>query len=202
MPIPGVESSDDDWSAYEADAQPKAGEVDNILSRITRLTNEAKKAAKSVAKAQDELKKAQDNWRQLVEFQLPEAMQEAKQEKLKTADGDEVELKETLYASIPKANLPKAIMWLTSNNQGSIVKRKMELGFGKEEDQQAARCLSMLLEEGFTPTDVQSVHPQTLAATLRELISQGVEVDMALMGAHIRKEVKIKGVKVTKASDS
>lgn len=193
-------SVEDDFAAYESDAQVKPQEAENILSRITNLVNEAKAAASDVNKAMADLKTKQQRYNNLVEFQIPEAMAEAKQEALKTADGTPVEVAETLYAAIPKARLPEAIMWLTANGGESIIKRKLELGFDKGEDQQASRCLDTLLEEGFTPTDTQSVNPMSLAAHLREMVERGETVPMEMLGAYVRKVAKIKGVKIAKAS--
>jgi hypothetical protein len=201
--IPGIGGeAEDDFAAYEADAQQAPAESENILNKITRLTREAKQAAIEVNRALEELKTKQDAYRNLVEFLLPEAMSEAEQDKLKTSDGDQIELDETLYASIPKANLPQAIMWLTANHQSAIIKRKIELGFDAGENQKAAEVLDLILEAGFTPTDTQSVHAMSLAAALREMIKEGKEVPMALLGAYVRKTVKIKGVMVGKPSGS
>ncbi len=42
--------------------------------------------------------------------------------------------------------------------------------------QKAAEALDVLDKAGFRPEDKQSVHPQTLGATLREMIAEGVNV--------------------------
>lgn len=187
-----AELTAEDLAEYQADATPSRAEAENILSRITRLANELVQAQEDVTTQEAILKAAQERVRTLEEFQLPEAMDEAKQTALTTSDGLPVELTETIYASIPAANLPKAIMWLTSNNQGSIVKRQLTAKFGKEEDQKAAEALDLLLEAGVTPEDKQSVHPQTLAAMIREMLAEGKEVPMELLGGYTRRIVKIK----------
>lgn len=184
----------DDYSAYEADAVDTVDSED-LLARITRTVRELTQAREDVTAAEQVLKAHQDRVRQLEEFTLPEMMREAGQTLLRTVDGDTVELTETLHASIPAANLSQALAWLTDNNQSAIIKRKMELAFGKNEEDRADRALALILEAGFTPTDKQSVHPQTLAATIRELLAAGVDVPLELLGAHVRAIAKVKAPK-------
>lgn len=186
--------SDVDYSQYEADASETVGGED-ILAQITRATRELTTARDDVTAAEQALKAAQDRVRQIEEFRLPELMREAGQTMLKTIDGLIVELSETLHASIPMANLPLALQWLVEHGQAAIIKRDLRLQFGKNEEDKADRALALILENGFMPQDKQSVHPQTLAAVLRELLAEGIDVPMELLGAHVRSFAKVKAPK-------
>lgn len=181
----------DDLAAYAEDAAATVDD-ENILAKITRVARELRDAEEAVQEAQEALTTAQSRVRLLEESTLPDLMDEAGQKRLTTVDDYELERTETLRASIPKANLPAAVMWLRANNNGSIVKRKLSLEFGKDEDQRASEARDLILEAGFTPTDDQSVHPMTLAATIRELLEQGVNVPMELLGAFVQPKVKMK----------
>lgn len=181
-----------DYSAYEADAQADNVDSGDLLARITRTVRELAEARADVTEAEAALKARQERVRQLEEFTIPELMREAGQTMLKTVDGDTVELTETLHASIPAANLPQALKWLIDHGQASIIKRDIRLQFGKNEEDKADRALALILEGGYTPQDKQSVHPQTLAAVLRELVAEGVDVPMELLGAHVRSYAKVK----------
>lgn len=188
-----MSAGDLDYSAYEADAKAVAqtgGE--NILAQITRTARELKEAQDDVARAEEALKTAQQRERVLRENTLPELMKEAGQEKLRTSDGWDIELSETLRASIPAANKAEAFKWLEEHGQAAIIKRQIDLAFGKDEGEKADRALSLILNAGFHPTDKQSVHPQTLAATIREMVEKGIEVPMALLGAYVQSGVKMK----------
>jgi len=180
-----------DLSQYEADAQQDVASGD-LLAQITRAVRELALAREDVTQAEAALKAAQERARQIEEFRLPELMREAGQQMLRTSDGIPVELAETLTASIPTANLPAAIQWLVEHGQAAIIKRDLRLQFGKGEDDKANNALAMILEGGFTPTDKQSVHPQTLAAELREMIADGVDVPMELLGVYVRSFAKVK----------
>jgi multidrug efflux pump subunit AcrA (membrane-fusion protein) len=184
-------SGEIDYSQYETDASETVGSED-ILAQITRAVRELGVARSDVTAAEAALKATQDRVRQIEEFRLPELMREAGQTLLKTIDGETVELTETLHASIPAVNLPMALKWLMEHNQGSIIKRDIRLQFGKNEDEKADAALALILESGLTPQDKQSVHPQTLAAVLREMIAEGVDVPMELLGAHVRSFAKVK----------
>lgn len=183
----------EDYSAYEADARA-VSEIggENILAQITRTARDLKEAQDDVTRAEEALKAAQQRERVLRENTLPELMKEAGQEKLRTSDGWDIELTETLRASIPAANKGEAFKWLEEHGQAAIIKRQIDLAFGKDEGEKADRALSLILNAGFHPTDKQSVHPQTLAATIRELTEKGVDVPMALLGAYVQSGVKMK----------
>lgn len=186
--------SDIDYSQYEADAAEAVNDT-NILSRITQTVRDVQAAREDVKLAEEHLKTAQQRVRTLEEYTLPELMREAGQEKLRTRDGYDVELTETLRASIPVANLAQALQWLIDHDQSAIIKRDLRLQFGKNEDEKADRALQVILESGFTPQDKQSVHPSTLAAVIRELMASGVDVPLELLGAHVQAGVKIKEAK-------
>jgi len=187
--------SADDLAAYAEDSTPSLAEKEDTLAAITRTARELREAQDDVARCGEELKKAQERVRVLEELTLSDLMDRAGQKKLTTVDGYELERGETLRASIPQANMPQAIMWLRGQGQDAIVKRKIDLEFGKGEDQKAAEALDAIIKAGFAPTDKQTVHPQTLGAVLRELVGNGVEVPMALLGAHVQGWVRMKPAK-------
>ena len=183
-----------DYDQYAADAQEPVDSED-VLARITRTCRELRVAREDVTTAEEQLKAAQQRVRTIEEFTLPELMREAGQEMLRNSDGEVVELTETLHASIPSANLPAALKWLMDHGQSAIIKRDIRLQFGKSEEAKADAALALILEGGYVPQDKQSVHPQSLAAVLREMIAEGQEVPLELLGAHVRSFVKVKPAK-------
>jgi len=183
-----------DYSAYAADAAESI-EPGNILSQITHTVRELRQLREDIVQAEEVLKAFQKRERTLVDYTLPEMMREAGQERLRTSDGYDVELTETLRASIPAPNLSAAIAWLVDHKQSAIIKHDLRLQFGKDEDEKADRALALILEAGFVPSDKLSVHPQTLAATIKELMAAGVDVPLELLGAHVQAGVKVKEAK-------
>jgi hypothetical protein len=183
-----------DLSEYEQDARLSPEQTENILSKITNTVHELLTVQQEVADAQEALKAAQEREKNLIETQLPALMDEAKQKRLTTIDGYEIERGEVVRASISAANMPQATAWLIGNGQASIVKRELSLKFGKGEEQRAAEAVDALREHNFAPNDKMSVHPQTLGALVRELLAEGKEIPMDLLGVYIQPLVKIKKV--------
>lgn len=190
-----AELTAEELAAYSADAARPASGTGDLLTRISNVVDELVAAREDVKRAEDVLKVAQQHVNTLEQYTLPELMREAKQEKLRTLSGYDVELGEVLRASIPPANLPQAIMWLSANGHGAIVKREIKLAFGKDEDQKAAEAFDLVVNAGFLPDDKQSVHTQTLAAAVREMIAEGKDVPMELLGVYVQPFVKVREAK-------
>lgn len=188
-----MSAGDIDYSAYEEDAEKAAPQLGhNILAQITQSARDLRDADREVEEAEAALKAAKQKANNIREVVLPGLMKEAGQEKLRTVDGWDLELVETLRASIPAATKNEALKWLEEHGQAAIIKRQIDLAFGKDETEKADRALAIILEAGFHPTDKQTVHPMTLAATLRELIEAGEDVPLELLGAYLQSGVKMK----------
>lgn len=186
--------SPDALAALSADASAAKPDLSgaDLLTQISNVVRELMEARDHVTECEGVLKTAQQHVRILEEGTLPELMRQAGQEKLRTSDGYDVELTETLRASIKAENLAEAVMWLGAHGHGAIVKRELKLAFGKDEDQKAAEAFDLIVEAGFLPEDKQSVHAQSLGAAVREMMAAGQDVPMELLGVYIQPQVKIK----------
>ncbi|MBW2636283.1 MAG: hypothetical protein JRC86_01940 [Deltaproteobacteria bacterium] len=166
---------------------------DNLLAQISVTALEQQQAEAAVAKLEEELAKAKEAVKDISERRLPELMEIARQDHLKTSDGLIVDLTEKIYASIPKAKAGGAFKWLEDNKHSDIVKRTFTIGFGKDEDKWADK-FERDLKQRKKPLQVKrekKVHPQTLAALIRELLEQGVPVPLETLGAYRRKITKV-----------
>ena len=188
----------DDFSAYEADAREAVSrDAGNILAQITNVVRELRDARADVVTAEAVLKKHSDRVRVLEQITSPDLMREAQQEKLRTSDGYDVELTETIRASIPADRLSEALAWLVSHDHASLIKRQMTLAFGREpEEQERARhLLDLILPEGYVPDDKQSVHAGTLSAAVKEMLARGDEVPLDLLGVYRQPQVRVREAK-------
>jgi len=186
-----MSTQDDVAAQYQEDAQASVNS-DNVLSRITNTVREYHDLSDKIAEAEAALKVLTTQKKTLLEDTLPQLMAKAAQDDLKTLDGDRVTIKETLRASIPKDKLAEAVKWLTDHNQAAIVKREFGLKFGRDENEKAQEAYDTLVKAGFLPADKLSVHPGTLASTLKELIAGGEDVPLPLFGGHIQTAAAIK----------
>ena len=187
-------------AAYSADAAKPTQNSGDLLTQISNVVDELIKARADVKAAEDVLKLHQQHVNTIEQYTLPDLMREAGQEKLRTSSGWDVELGETLRASIPPARLGEAIMWLTANGHGALVKRDIKMSFGMGEEQKAAEAFDLVVNNGFLPEDKTAVHPQSLAAAVREMVTEGQDVPMELLGVYVQHFVKVKEAKPSKPS--
>lgn len=186
-------STVENLAQYAEDAQVNLG-GDNVLARITNSVRDVSLLNEQILNVQAELKLLQNQQKALIEDVIPNLMEEAGQDDIKTIDGVRVTIKETLRASIPKANMAKALQWLIEKGQSAIIKREFGLKFGRDENEKANEALDVIIGAGFLPSDKQSVHSGTLSATLKELIAEGVDVPLPLFGGFVQTSAVLKNL--------
>ena len=102
--------------------------------------------------------------RELAEHKIPELMESLGQEILRTTSGITVELKENVYARIPKKREQEAFDWLHENNEGGLIREEV----------------------------VRRVHPMTLKSWVRGKLEEGKAIPEDLFGVYVQKVAKIK----------
>ena len=180
---------------YDAeDLTPQVG--DNSMGALLALLQEAREAEAGIAQAEDALKTAKHNYKDIIERRFPEAMDDLGLQEVTVQDGSakgcKLTIKETLRAGTPEATRELAFKWLEDNKQGSIIKNEIKLQFNRGEEAKAQDVRDALIRKGLTPESKRSVHPQTLQATLSEMLKNGVDVPLPLFGGILQREVKIK----------
>jgi hypothetical protein len=116
----------------------------------------------------------------LEEKVLPDLMEKAETNNWTGKDGVVIEIKNVLRASIPKENPEPAFKYLEEVNYSDVIKRQVVIEFGKGEEAWAAKFLKDMAQrkKPLRATVKKAVHPQTLLATLRELLKAGKKVPM------------------------
>jgi len=129
---------------YGEDAAPDATE--NILNTIDALANMVLDAEATIDAAEEALKKAKDRHRDLVEAQLPEALEKARMKSLTTLSNAVVKLEDKVRASIPKdpTNSAKAFKWLRDRHHGALIKTSFEAPFEAGRDPAATALMTFL----------------------------------------------------------
>jgi hypothetical protein len=178
-----------DYSEFK---EPVVG--DSTLAQITRLAVEQKRLEAQVAKEEEQLQKTKDQLRDVAEFKLPALMDSIQMTKFVLADGSEIEIKETLRCGIPKGQEAEAFRWLEKNKHDGLIKRQFTIDFDKDQEEWAAK-FSKELTERDDPVNFKckrSVHPQTLAAFVKEQLEEGIDIPMATFGVFRQRTTKIK----------
>lgn len=139
------------------------------------------------------LKAAVEARREVAERRLPELMEKLGLSQFTTTSGIKVKVATSYYADIPEARKSEAHRWLERNGQGGLIKRNMEVSFGKGENEEAAAFKDLLAHTAFSDrlTEKEAVHPSTLRGWVREMLEAGKDVPMELFGVGRRQSVKI-----------
>lgn len=130
------------------------------------------------------LKTATAALRQTQEVDLPNAMHQAGVSEIKLPSGEEITIKEDVYASLPKdARGDDALQWLRDNGFGDVIKNEVRVAFGKGEEEQAAALVKECGVNGWNNvSSATTVHSGTLKALVREQLSKGADFPMELFG--------------------
>ncbi len=178
---------------YE-DATNSSIPTDAVTKTISDLVEKQKYLADRVAALQVELNAAQEQFKQVSEKDLPEALLSAGVESITTKTGVKVTIKSNIYASISEANKERALSWLEEHGFGDVIKNQISLDFGRGEGDRFNDAAQALVEAGFTnEVNVkESVHPATLKALVKEQLEKGVEIPLELFGVYKQRVAVIK----------
>ncbi len=175
---------------FEEDSEQTQVTKDD-LSNITALASAVMFHTRTVSRIEEELKLAKKVLRKVQECDLPEAMLACNMETFVTGDGLKVSVKESMTASISKANKQAAAQWLINNELGALVKEDVVIGFDNGDDEGVAELIKLLTDNGVTGVaTTESMNTASIKAGIKELLAQGKDVPLELFGIYfIRKAV-------------
>jgi len=176
---------------YEETAQTAITKDD--LSNITHMAAHVVADEKEVARIEEMLTEAKKRLRKVQDFDLPEAMLACNMETFTTSNGLKVSVKETLTASISKANKQAAAKWLLENELGALVKEDVIIGFDNGASEAVNALVKLLAENGVTNVSThESMNTASVKAGIKELLAQGKDVPLELFGAHFYRKAVVK----------
>jgi len=168
------------------------GPTNEQLTEISKLASIQQRQEADVEKLEGLLKTAKKALRKTSEDDLPGAMQAAGMEEFKTITGLTVKVKETLYASIPKARKPSAIAWLLDHAQSALIKEDVIIPFDKGDHDRMSALTASLEEGGYTVVINETINTGSIKAMIKEMLENGQDVPLDTFGAyfHTRSEIK------------
>lgn len=174
--------------AYARAAAPKIG--DNSMAVLYTLAERQLKAEGDVARAEDELKKAQERLASVQEHELPEEMERLGMKEFTLQNGLSVSVRTILRASVAGDRMPAAIKWLRENGAESLIKRDVTVSFGKGEDKKATELIKRLMRSvrKYAVGDEESVNTATLKSYVQEKLTEGYNIPLELLGAYQQKQ--------------
>jgi len=162
------------------------------MVEVSELVSTIQDTQDQIEEIEDKLKAKKEVYRRLTEDDLPSKFASMNISKMEMENGDKIEVKPIYRGHISKKNQDQAYKWLRQNNHADLIKNEVKVGFGKGEDIGAIRIKKYLNEQGFSFTDKESVHPQSLSAFIREQTEKGKALPHDLLGIHIGQTTKIK----------
>lgn len=164
------------------DAAASAVPNDHALAEVAALAESQVELEARIAAAETRLEVLRAEHHRLAGQLLPEAMRALGLTTLKLVSGEKVDVKPILRASIPAEHRDAALAWLDAHGFGDLVKHDVSASFGKGEDAEARLFLELAVARGVPVEDRRTVHPQTLAAFVREQDDAGAELPEQLLG--------------------
>jgi hypothetical protein len=156
---------------------------DDTLSTITRLGRKLVELLDTKAQQTAQLETIDDAIRDIAEKRLPDLLEAVGLTELQLTSGQKIQTKVDYYASIPKGTASAAFLWLRSKNMGAIIKEVVTVSPNQKE----------YLTSVSVPFEVvESVHPSTLKALVKEQIEAGNEFPRELFGVHVANKVVVK----------
>ncbi len=147
------------------------GPTDGQLQRVSELAALQVRQEATVAALEQELADAKDALKQTAERDLPNLMDDIGLAEYKLTTGAKVSIKTKIVGAILEENRPAAFEWLHRHGFGPIVKRNVEVQFGRGDAMKAGRLLGYLTRwyKDFKISDKEAVHGNTLNAWAREI---------------------------------
>jgi len=161
---------------FEADARAPAVADDDALKRLATLTEQLLLAQFDAARLDSELSTKEEAIRRLAEEDIPQLLKECGLSEVKLADGTKVTVTNELECSISEERRAAAMAWLRERNLGGVIKTLVAAQFGKGEEEEAQRAYKALLRLQVQAELKETVHPQTLKATLKAEREAGRDV--------------------------
>ena len=150
---------------------------DKQLKTVSKLAEYQLILENKIKQAEEDLATLKEQFKQVSQTDLPEALAETGLSEIKLTDGSKISVQQFYNASIPKDNLDEAFT----------------CSFGRGEDGDAKVLKEELSRIGVSYTEKVGVHPQTLKAFVREQVESGQNLPLDLLGVYIGQKTVIKG---------
>ena len=161
------------------------------LASISGLAQQLLVVQKDIEEKKLELKELENQFRQISESSLPEALQSANLSEIVLSDGTKLSVSPFYKGHISEKNRPAALDWLMQNGHGGLIKNEISLKFGRDEDERAQDTIASLQQRGLSPSVKQGVHAQTLNAFVKERLTNGKDLPSEIFGIYVGSRAKI-----------
>ena len=166
---------------FETDAEAVSYSTED-LKELAVLADRQLELEREKAELEEKLKRVDQQLQKVSGVDIPTAMDAIGMSDFMLTSGERITVQRKVKASIPKTKQAEAFKWLRDNEHGSLIKNNVTASFGRGEDDKAKELLQKLDSAGFTVSQKESVHAQTLAAFVREQMERGADLPADLLG--------------------
>ena len=107
---------------------------DDQLKTVSKLAEYQLILENKIKQTEDDLATLKEQFKQVSQTDLPEALAETGLSEIKLTDGSKISVQQFYNASIPKDNLDQAFTWLRDNGHADLIKNTVACSFGRGED--------------------------------------------------------------------
>lgn len=181
----------DRMAADAAEAEAAQAEKPVVRDVIARLVATYKQTLDEKAALDAQTEALSERARKLVEFTIPEALRAANLSGIKLPDGTKVDLDSAVQTSLSAEKKPAAYTWLREHGHEDVIKSKLSIAFAKG-DTERVDATRAALEELQVPFELQDdVHASTYKALIRELMGNGEQLPLDVLGVFIVEQAKV-----------
>lgn len=178
----------------DAEAGP-AAPPDLVTRRIANLASDQLRVGRLIAAAEKELAELAEEFREISERLLPDAMAEAGVTAFELTDGSKITVKPFYGASITAENQTPCHAWLEENGHGSLIQKVASVTLPKGDTEAQAEFFGHVKEMGLDSKTKEGVHASTLNAFVKEQVQAGADFPMELFKVFTGRKAKIQGPK-------
>lgn len=172
---------------------------DSGLAALSALVSRANQVDIEVARAEDQLKKLQEDQTDLKQHRIPDLMDELGMSSFITKSGLKVAVNKKIRARITDATRTAAIQWFKEQNLERMVKNEFALKLDKGNEvvdkrtgeSQVSNLIKTLDKLGLPYTNKKNVHPSSLSAFVKHRDAAGEAVPDDLFNVFRYSEAKI-----------
>lgn len=174
------------------DYAPEGHNQPKDLPEITKLAHKQHGLECEIDVLEETSKDLKDALKQIQEFQLPAAMENAGISSYATQDGIKVKIEDKVQASLKVENRPKGFAWLEDNGYGHLIKTKVVINFDRGEMDEANDLVNDLRKEGFVANVERKVEPMTLMSFIKEQLELGRDIPLEIFSVYKHRSAKVK----------
>ena len=161
------------------------------LALLSQLAEDLFDAEAEVNRLEAEKKVAQGKVKNLSEFTIPDAMETLGIEVVVTKSGLRVEVENRLSAKKLTHRHAAALDWLRANDQAGLIKTVVGVPFSAGSEGDADELVEQLSGEGLAAIKSVEVHHSSLAAAIKQMLKEGIDVPLDLLGGYQRRVASI-----------